>query len=313
MNMYSNKKILECSSEGNDDFSAFKAEVNVNGKLDTIERHYQRAKVFRSKTGALCTYNSFKKTKSAVPIAFLISGYCLPLEYGAMFYDLMWYKYIKANPELEEILEQYDDYTDKFKSKTARNCQADTIRKYMQSKDGTLLKKEDRGKRIINDCEPLLKFLRGETKIAFEYGDIFKGYTTIIGHQTNCKGVMNKGIAETVRKLYPNVYDEFILFSKENKENLLGRAQMVRCRDRYICNIFGQYSFGKDKTVVYTNYDALEKALIELKEFAKKNNLIVGLPYKIGSRLANGNWDKVCEIIERAFKDYYVIIYIYEP
>ena len=37
-------RILECHSQGDKRFSAFYAKVEVNGKLDSIENHYQLSK-----------------------------------------------------------------------------------------------------------------------------------------------------------------------------------------------------------------------------------------------------------------------------
>lgn len=305
------KNILECSRAGDDNFSAMKAKVLVNGVNATIETHYQKAKAFLDEDGRLYTVNSPMDVKGKKPVAFKISGYFLPLDYGAMFYDLMWYRYLKANPELEQKLEKYDDYSDKYKSKIAHNCQADTIRKYMQ-RNGSLLPKDERGSEIIKDCKPLLDFLRGVNRVVVQDGDIFKGYTNIIGHQVNCQGVMGKGIADTIKRKYPEAYNEYISFSKLNKNNLLGKAQLVNCGNRHICNLYGQEYYGNKKTVIYTSYEDLKKSLILLKDEAKSKGLVVGLPYGIGCGLANGSWEKVYSIIKEVFSDYYVILYKYD-
>ena len=302
------KKILECSRAGDSRFSAMIAKVLVNGIDDTIENHYQKSKVFLDEYGNFYTVSSSKEAKGKKPVAFKISGYYLPLSYGAMFYDLMWCKYLRANPNLEDVLEQYDDYSDKYKSKIAYNCQADSIRKYMQ-RDGILLPRSERGKDLMYSCKPLLDFLNGTNKVIVENGDIFTGYINIIGHQVNCQGVMGKGIASIIRSDYPKAYDEYISFSKDNKDNLLGRTQVVGCGGKCICNLYAQEYYGNDKSVVYTSYEALRKSLTTLKEYAKSKGLVVGLPYGIGCGLANGDWNVVYNIIKEVFGDYYVILY----
>ena len=301
-------KILECSTAGDKRFSAMVAKVSVNGVVDTIENHYQKSKVFLDEGGNLYTVNNSKEAKGKKPVAFKINNYYLPLSYGAMFYDLLWYKYLKANPELEVVLEQYDDYSDKFKSKVAYNCQAVSIRKYMK-KEGYNLSLQDRGKQVMKDCKPLLDILRGANTVVVQSGDIFTGYVNIIGHQVNCQGVMGKGIASIVRSDYPKAYDEYIGYSKANKGNLLGNAQIVKCGGKYICNLYSQEYYGNDKTKVYTSYEALKKSLTILKDYAKSKGLVVGLPYGIGCGLANGDWNTVYNIIKEVFSDYYVIIY----
>ncbi|MBQ8999309.1 MAG: macro domain-containing protein [Clostridium sp.] len=302
-------KILECSTAGDKRFSAMVAKVSVNGVIDTIENHYQKSKAFLDENGDLYTVNASKEAKGKKPVAFKISGYYLPLSYGAMFYDLLWYKYLKANPELELILEKYDDYSDRYKSRVAYNCQADSIRRYMKDKDGNNLSKEDRGKKIMEICKPLLNILKGFDTVVIEKGDIFTGYINIVGHQVNCQGVMGKGIASIVKSDYPRAYSEYISYSQINKDNLLGDAQIVKCGGKYICNLYAQEYYGNDKTKVYTSYEALRYSLTTLKEFAKSKGLIVGLPYGIGCGLANGDWNIVLSIIKDVFKDYYVILY----
>lgn len=105
---------------------------------------------------------------------------------------------------------------------------------------------------------------------------------------------MGKGIASTIRSKYPKAYNEYIEFSKLNKFNLLG-----------------QEYYGNKKSIVYTSYDALKKSLISLKNKAKSEGLIVGLPYGIGCGLANGDWNVVYNIIKEVFSDYYVVLYKY--
>ena len=301
-------KILECSTAGDKRFSAMVAKVYVSGLIDTIENHYQKSKVFLDNNGNFYTVNTSKEAKGKKPIAFKINNYYLPLSYGAMYYDLLWYKYLKANPELELVLEQYDDYSDKFKSKIAYNCQADSIRKYMQD-EGLKLNPEDRGKQIMKDCKPLLDVLKGINTIIIHNGDIFTGYTNIIGHQVNCQGTMGKGVASIVKSDYPRAYNEYISYSQNNKGNLLGNVQIVNCGGKYICNLYAQEYYGNNKSVVYTSYEALKKSLTTLKDYAKSRGLVVGLPYGIGCGLANGDWNIVLSIIKDVFKDYYVVIY----
>ncbi|AMN31342.1 DarT1-associated NADAR antitoxin family protein [Clostridium perfringens] len=157
-------KTLECSSKGDKRFSALYAKVKVNGVLNSIENHYQNSKVFKNNKGEFITYNDWKKGKGKKPIAFLIEGYLLPLNYGTMFYNLLWYKYLKCNKELEKILEQYDYYSDLFRVKGAYVCQADVINEYMNYSNGNKYEPSKRGIALYNKCEALIKVLKGNVK-----------------------------------------------------------------------------------------------------------------------------------------------------
>ena len=60
--------------------------------------------------------------------------------------------------------------------------------------------------------------------------DIFAGNEQVIGHQTNCQGVMGSGIAKIVKEKFPTCYEEYhsLCNSYENKEDLLGKCQLQR-------------------------------------------------------------------------------------
>lgn len=133
------KIILECSSKGDMRFSAFGAEVEMFGKVATIEEHYQLSKVFmdRDKTFRPQSIYDVKgknsKTKDMEMFCIEVNGQYFPPDYRKEFYLLMWLRYLDAHPDYVEYLSYFDDYNDIFKGKSAI-CQADAIRQYI--KDG---------------------------------------------------------------------------------------------------------------------------------------------------------------------------------
>lgn len=140
-------------------------------------------------------------------------------------------------------------------------------------------------------------------------GDLMKAEEDILGHQVNCQGVMGSGIAKILRNTYPNLYPSYKQFCENfTPEELLGKCQIVTTDSKYVANIFGQLKYGRQK-VRYTDYDALRDSLRILKDYAKKHNLSVALPYNIGCGLANGEWSMVEEILEEVFSDYDVTLY----
>ena len=133
----------------------------------------------------------------------------------------------------------------------------------------------------------------------------------IFCHQVNCQGVMGSGIAKQIKDTYPIVYTEYIEKCKEtaHKRNLLGKAQFVELSDGKICaNLFGQFYYGYDGKI-YTDDCALYCAFMNLMDYCQilineceYENVIVGIPYKIGCGLGGGDWTKIykmiCEIFE---------------
>ena len=284
-------RILECHSQGDKRFSAFYAKVEVNGKLDSIENHYQLSKRIYGKRNPV----SWREMKGITPSYFIIGSKMLPNELLSQFYKLLWIKYFDKNPDLLEYVSTFDDFKDKFKGKSL-NCQSDVIRKIV---------KEGRGK-VMDECRELVDLLKSKDDLLVIDKSLFESNQDIIGHQVNCQGVMNSGIAKEMKKL-PNVYEEY-KNKCINKEDILGDLQVVEYKEgKFVANIFGQYYYGTDKR--YTDYDALKKSLNSLKEYAIKKGLSVALPYNIGCGLAGGDWKVVSTIIKETFNDYPIVLY----
>ncbi len=141
-------------------------------------------------------------------------------------------------------------------------------------------------------------------------GDLLEATESIVGHQVNCQAVMGSGVAKLLKEKYPSLYPSYMTFCKgKTPEELLGQLQIIPMdSSNTVANLFGQLNYGRSKTI-YTNYDALRKALTELKSYAKEREQTVALPYNIGCGLANGSWDIVEKMIEDVFADYEVTLY----
>jgi len=306
-------KVLECSSNGDIRFSAFGAKVEVFGKLDTIENHYQLSKRFISNTGEVMVPKTWKDAKGKKVDYFIVGNKEYEPKYLSAFYNLLWVKYLDNNLELVEYAKGFDDFSDMFKGK-AVNCQADIIKKYIKEGRKSIMKDK-----LVNK---FIKLATEPNKLEVKDGDLLESDVNIIVHQANCMGVMGAGIALSIKSKYPQVFAKYkrVTGSYKDRNQLLGRCllisedgRIVKANDKkensdtkIIANLFGQYGYGRG---LQTDYEALEKALIELKYFAQNNNLSVGLPYNIGCGNAGGDWSIVEEIIEKIFVDYPVEVY----
>lgn len=143
-------------------------------------------------------------------------------------------------------------------------------------------------------------------------GNLLNATEDIIAHQVNSMGVMDSGLAKQIRAKYPNIYTEYLeCISRHHKYAVLGTCQIVKAdENKFVANLFGQYNYGKDKQ--YTDYLALEEALLTLKVNCKDGGLSVAIPYNLGCGLAGGQWYIVYKIIEDIFKDYDVTIYKFQ-
>ena len=137
-------------------------------------------------------------------------------------------------------------------------------------------------------------------------GDILNCTEDIIVHQVNVAGVMGGGIALQLAKKYEKLeetYAEFCEMYDNDYNKLKGKVFKVMLKGKFIMNMFSQ------KENFDTDYESMKVALEEVKEYAKSYNLSIAIPYGIGCGIANGNWNIILEIIDRAFKDYEVTIY----
>lgn len=126
-----------------------------------------------------------------------------------------------------------------------------------------------------------------------------------ICQQVNCIGVMGGGLAAQIRKIYPDIYEEYrtYLNTFNNKKDALGKVYKFITNDNLVIfNIFGQYSFGTDKK--YTDYDALANGFECIKKHlivANPNFNTLYIPYNIGCGLGGGDWNIVLNIIYNKF------------
>lgn len=140
--------------------------------------------------------------------------------------------------------------------------------------------------------------------IKFVQCDLLKVETDIICHQVNCQGVMGSGVAKQIRDRYPEVYEKYSKLCTKYRYNtsiLLGSTQTIIVENKYIINIFAQDRYGYDKC--YTDYNALEKAFMQIEDYAGKKYFKVAVPYKIGCGRGGGDWNKVYNILEKIFKN----------
>ena len=105
---------LECSSKGDKRFSAFYARIKRFGNR-SIEEIYQGAKVFEDGSTGLTPQQA--KGKKAIN-----------MDKVSILYDRLWWIYLKENPELIDVIYQYNGFSDVF-GKANCQCQARSIYK----------------------------------------------------------------------------------------------------------------------------------------------------------------------------------------
>lgn len=143
-------------------------------------------------------------------------------------------------------------------------------------------------------------------------GDLLLADTKAICQQVNCQGVMGAGLAKEIADRYPNVKRHYLEFcaAADDPAKLLGEVHAV-LRDPApfdVLNIFGQLSYGRQRGVTYTDYDALERAFFEVNRMYA--GMSVAFPWRFGCGLAGGDWTVVMNLILACMQDCRVKVYI---
>lgn len=143
-------------------------------------------------------------------------------------------------------------------------------------------------------------------------GDLLKSDCTVVMHQANCQKTMGAGIAKVIANKYPGAKEADKL-SPLSPEERLGTFTHYEDDDVTVVNLYGQLRYGRKGN--FTEYDKLESAIDQFFTYGLNNNLDlskVGVPYKIGSGLAGGDWDVVKSLLSRQSEKHKVDIYIYK-
>ena len=122
----------------------------------------------------------------------------------------------------------------------------------------------------------------------------------IILHQVNCRGVMGSGFAKYVRDTFPGLYMTYNRLCHKNgktlNKELLGKVYIYYYNKYIFLNMFSQLDYGY-KGKVYTDYDAMEKALKYIRnEFPTEK---ITAPKYIGCDRGGGDWNIVSKLLEK--------------
>lgn len=134
-----------------------------------------------------------------------------------------------------------------------------------------------------------------------------------IAHQANCFNTMKSGIAPLIVAYCPEA-GEADQKTRRGSEDKLGTATYGFSKNGVmVWNLYGQYKYGREPGVVYTNYVALMQALTQMGRwlYQSSGSNKIGLP-KLGCGLAGGDWAIVEQIIKETLVAYGHHVTIYE-
>lgn len=137
-------------------------------------------------------------------------------------------------------------------------------------------------------------------------GNLLNCKEDIIVHQVNCQGVFGGGLALQIANLSPEVERQYIAYCDVfgfDYEKLKGQVLIAKDGNLNVANIFSQ------RPDFTTDYKAMKECFTTLRDLVKTTGLTLAMPYKIGCGIANGDFDKVLDIILEVFSDIDVTLY----
>jgi len=144
-------------------------------------------------------------------------------------------------------------------------------------------------------------------------GSLFdaKEVTHII-HQANLYHTFGSGIAAEIKKRFPEAFEADKLTILGDKKRL-GTFTFAKSKGITIVNLYSQNGMGGADR--HTDYVAMLSGLENLREWIPTTHKkpVVGIPFKIGCGLANGDWNIVKPIIDGTFSKVPYKVIIYKP
>lgn len=132
-----------------------------------------------------------------------------------------------------------------------------------------------------------LEFLEGDVIEALKNKEI-----DVLMHCCNAQGVMGSGIAKSIKEQFPSVFNRYHEYCQKNKD-VLGTA----ITENRIINLIAQENYGRGRRQVH--YGNFTKALRYAAHSIYTANLkTIGVPYKIASDRAGGDWEVIKELLE---------------
>jgi O-acetyl-ADP-ribose deacetylase (regulator of RNase III) len=151
--------------------------------------------------------------------------------------------------------------------------------------------------------------------IEYIQDDLVKSDCDVIIHGCNCFNTMGSGIAKQIRETYPEAYEVDCDTEKGGMDKLgeftyvIVKNKFFTDKDVYIINAYTQYNYGRKPGHVYVNYKAIDNVMHKINmSFENKPQFKIGMP-KIGSGLAQGDWNTIKNIINDVFMSRKIYIY----
>ena len=138
---------------------------------------------------------------------------------------------------------------------------------------------------------------------------LINGEVDVLLHCCNAKGVMGSGIALEIKNRIPDAYDVYS-YNHRLGSTTVGQYERPDGTHGYVMNMVAQESFGRSG-LRYVHYGVLAKCLNCVERMSYGITKTIGIPYKLASDRAGGDWQIVLELVEGILGDKFDIV-VYE-
>lgn len=135
----------------------------------------------------------------------------------------------------------------------------------------------------------------------------------IIAHVSNDVGSWGKGFVLALSKKWKEPERQFRAWYRDRRETFaLGETQFVQVEpELWIANMVAQHKLKPIDDVPPVRYDALDKCLATLADYALQVRASVHMP-RIACGLSGGEWTRVEPMIERALGERDIAVFVYD-
>jgi O-acetyl-ADP-ribose deacetylase (regulator of RNase III) len=152
-------------------------------------------------------------------------------------------------------------------------------------------------------------------------GDLLRVTDGIIVHGCNCQGVYGAGVAKQIAQVYPQAKATYLQCIQTQdryrapRRELLGMVDFIQVTPSlWIANAFTQEFYGREPGRVYSSLSAIQAAFEKVSD--KLSTMSLGSPCQptisfpcIGAGLGGGDWQSICQVIERVANRYPFLTY----
>ena len=130
---------------------------------------------------------------------------------------------------------------------------------------------------------------------------LINGEVDALLHCCNAKGLMGSGIALEIKNRIPSAYEVY----KQNHQlgnTTVGEYQRPDGSYGFVMNMVAQENYGRGG-LRYVHYGMLAKCLWHVEMLSYGVTKKIGIPYKLASDRAGGDWQIVLELVEATLGD----------